>query len=313
MKPSRLSLPLVAAALLLAGTARAQFVDPAANALQVQILAENVRQTLSMGDQLTQLQQTVTTARENLALVRSVYAGVSEFTSYKPEDLLKEGRRAFLSANPELADALSLGQELTRPLGEGGLGPPLSVNLGVDAYGDAARRLEAAGAGPAPVYDARAAWSVSREVQGLLDDAAVQSSLARPPPVATVAEGLFQLDMARADAGLAELYMRRQASALSSQEAALAVFKESTAASPGKAQQLSAQSGAMTAVGVARLQELEAKQLSLLELQRQEEAATRAAERQERDVAWERLGSSMRESFRRAAPHEVEFPTEATR
>ncbi|MCY1083769.1 hypothetical protein [Archangium lansingense] len=309
MKPSRLTLPLAAAVVLLAGSARAQFVDPGANALQLQILMENVRQTLSMGDQLAQLQQTVTTARENLALVRSVYAGVSEFTSYKPEDLLKEGRRAFLSANPELADALSLGQDLTRPLGEGGLRPALNVNLGVDAYGDAARRREAAGAGPAPAYDARAAWSVSREVQGLLDDASVQSSLARPLPVATAAEGLFQLDMARADAGLAELYMRRQASALSAQEAALAVFKESTTAAPGKAQQLAAQSGAMTAVGVARLQELEAKQLSLLELQRQEEATTRAAVQQERDAAWERLGSSMKESFRRAAPREVDFPT----
>lgn len=309
MKPSRITLPLATVALLLAGTARAQFVDPGANALQLQILMENVRQTLSMGDQLAQLQQTVTTARENLALVRSVYAGVNEFTSYKPEDLLKEGRRAFLSANPEIADALSLGQDLTRPLGEGGLGPPLSVNLGVDAYGDGARRREAAGAGPAHVYDARAAWSVSREVQGLLDDAALQSSLARPPSVATAADGLFQLDMARADAGLAELYMRRQASALSAQEAALAVFKESTTATPGKAQQLAAQSGAMTAVGVARIQELEAKQLSLLELQRQEEATARAAERQERDAAWERIGSGIKESFRRAAPREVDFPT----
>lgn len=309
MKPSRLSLPLAAAALLLAGSARAQFVDPAANALQMQILMENVRQTLSMGDQLAQLQQTVTTARDNLALVRSVYSGVSEFTSYKPEDLLKEGRRAFLSANPEIADALSFGQDLTRPLGEGGLRPALNVNLGVDAYRDASRRREAAGAGPGPVYDTRAAWSVSREVQGLLDDAAVQSSLARPLPVATAAEGLFQLDMARADPGMAELYMRRQSGALSAEAAALAVFKESTTASPGKAQQLAAQSGAMTAVGVARLQELEGKQLSLLELQRQEEATARAAERQERDAAWERIGSSMKESFRRAAPREVDFPT----
>jgi len=309
VKPSRISLPLAATALLLAGSAQAQFVDPAANALQLQILMENVRQTLSMGDQLAQLQQTVTTARDNLALVRSVYAGVSEFTSYKPEDLLKEGRRAFLSANPEIADALSFGQDLTRPLGEGGLRPALNVNLGVDAYGDAARRREAAGAGPGPVYDARAAWGVSREVQGLLDDAAVQSSLARPLPVATAAEGLFQLDMARADPGMAELYMRRQAGALSAEAAALAVFKESTTAAPGKAQQLAAQSGAMTAVGVARLQELEGKQLSLLELQRQEEATTRAVERQERDAAWERVGSSMKESFRRAAPREVAFPT----
>lgn len=309
MKPSRLSLPLAAATLLLAGSARAQFVDPAANALQMQILMENVRQTLSMGDQLAQLQQTVTTARDNLALVRSVYSGVSEFTSYKPEDLLKEGRRAFLSANPEIADALSFGQDLTRPLGEGGLRPALNVNLGVDAYGDASRRREAAGAAPGPVYDTRAAWSVSREVQGLLDDAAVQSSLSRPLPVATAADGLFQLDMARADPGMAELYMRRQAGALSAEAAALAVFKESTTASPGKAQQLAAQSGAMTAVGVARLQELEGKQLSLLELQRQEEATARAAERQERDAAWERIGTSMKESFRRAAPREVDFPT----
>jgi len=309
VKPSRLSLPLAAATLLLAGSARAQFVDPAANALQMQILMENVRQTLSMGDQLAQLQQTVTTARDNLALVRSVYSGVSEFTSYKPEDLLKEGRRAFLSANPEIADALSFGQDLTRPLGEGGLRPALNVNLGVDAYGDASRRREAAGAAPGPVYDTRAAWSVSREVQGLLDDAAVQSSLSRPLPVATAADGLFQLDMARADPGMAELYMRRQAGALSAEAAALAVFKESTTASPGKAQQLAAQSGAMTAVGVARLQELEGKQLSLLELQRQEEATARAAERQERDAAWERIGTSMKESFRRAAPREVDFPT----
>jgi hypothetical protein len=313
VKPSRLTLPLVAAAMLLAGPARAQFVDPAANALQMQILMENVRQTLSMGEQLAQLQQTVTTARENLALARSVYDGVSEFTAYKPDDLLKEGRRAFLAANPELADALSFGQDLSRPLGEGGLRPPLSVDLGVDAYGDATRRREAARAGLGPVYDARAAWSVSREVQGLLNDAAVQSSLTRPVPIATAADGLFQLDMARADPGMAELYMRRQASALSAQEAALAVFKESTSAGPGKAQQLAAQSGAMTAVGVARLQELEAKQLSLLELQRQEETTARAAERQERDATWERLGSSMRESFRRAAPRDTAFPAEATR
>jgi hypothetical protein len=115
--------------------------------------------------------------------------------------------------------------------------------------------------------------------------------------------------MARADPGMAELYMRRQSSALSAEAAALAVFKESTTAAPGKAQQLAAQSGAMTAVGVARIQELEGKQLSLLELQRQEEATARAAERQERDAAWERIGSSMKESFRRAAPREVEFPT----
>lgn len=312
MHLSRLALPLTAA-LLLASTAHAQLFDPAGSALQAQILAENVRQTLALGQQLTQLKEAVTNARESLAVVRSVYAGVNEFISYNPENLLLDGRRAFLTANPELADALSLGRDLTVPVSEGGFAPSLRVNLRADAYGDAARRSEAQSAGPGPAYDARAAWGVSHEVQALLDDASVQASLTRPPPVATAAEGLFQLDMARADPGMAELYMRRQASALSAQEAALAVFKESTTASPGKAQQLAAQSTAMTAVGVSRLGEMQAKQLSLLELQRQEEAAARAAQRHEADAVWQHIGTGMQDSLRKAAPRQLDFTTGAAR
>jgi hypothetical protein len=315
MKSTRLAAPFLVGAVLFAARAHAQFIDPANNAVQLQILAENVKQSISLSSQLTQLQQSVTAARENLDLARSVYAGVSEFTSYSPEDFLREGRDYFLAANPELSNALAFGQELTRPVGEGGLLPRRALHVGVDAYGDERRRREAAPAGLGTPYDSRAAWGLSREVNAVLDDVAMKASLVRPPTVSTAAEGLLAFDMARTEPGLLELYMRRQASALSAQEAAMAVFKESTAGrpSPGKAQQLTAQSSAMTAVGVSRLAEMEAKQLSLQELQRQEEAQARAQEKREMEALWKQIGTGIQQSFKRSAPKDMELPSEGQR
>lgn len=294
---------------LLPQVASAQFVtsSPLLELLTKSSLLQEIEQTATLASQLSQLEQMVTASREQIGLMRDVYAGVGAFTSFDPDQFLAEGGAYFRAQAGSLSPGTASFISDVRSNGLAG-GDFSRVRSRWDSYRDSARALEALDGAPERPYDAATALDLSRTVQSSLASPEARRGLLAAPPVTTVAEGLFAGDLARADPSLLHAYLQRRAQAREAEDQALSVLCESmgcngaSAPSVGKAQQLTAQSTAQAAVELTRLNTAASEQLALEQLRRQEEAAAAARTRAEYDAIWNNLGSSFERGF---APAEL--------
>lgn len=299
----RLCLLFALATLLLAPSARAQLVtsDP----MNQLIFWENVTHTTQLAQSLEQLRQTTVAAKENLSLVRDVYAGVNEFLHFDPKDFLESGKSYYLTKSGVgdlVVDARS-GIEG----GSGGRFNPYQLVQRVDMYGDQSRRMDAReDAVPLP-YDADAALGISQDLNALIDHPGYQKRLLGEPPPPTAAEGLLLFDAARADPQLAQALVYERTHSKEAETRAMKLYLESLGASPGKAQQLAATASTMTAAELASVNDKLAQQTALMQVERIENAAGRAEARRETDAMWQGVGEGIERSFG-SGPRPTEMP-----
>jgi hypothetical protein len=283
--------------------AHAQFVtsNPILEMLTNAQLAEDLAQTGTLTNQLLQLEQVLSTSQEQLGLMRDVYDGVNAFTSFDPDQFLAEGSAYFRSQVPG-GGLTSRTQSFISDVRANGLrgGDFSRLRARYDTYRDSARALEAAQASPERPYDARAALSLSESLQASLATPEARKGLLTAPTPSTVTEGLIASDLARADPTLLRNYLQRRAQAREAEDQALDLLCESMgcqgapAPSVGKAQQLTAQASAQSAVELTRLNGTASDQLALDQLRRQEEAAAAARARAEHDALWKNIGQSLK-------------------
>jgi hypothetical protein len=249
--------------------------------------------------ELTQLGNAITTAKEQLQLARDVYAGVNEFLNFDPQAFLEGQRQQWMSDIPLANEVQGFVSDVSANGLRGGHFSAQDVYQRFDTYRDAARRAQARRAlgGTLEPFDARAALSLSREADTALASAHFRQQLAQAAEPATLSEGLFASDAARADPQLLALYVRRRAAAKEAEYQAFKLLSESMGATPGKAQQLAAMATGLSAQELARIDEKLGQSLSLQELQHTTEATTRATERLETDFLWKDIERGAHDTF----------------
>lgn len=240
-------------------------------------------------DELGQFGTMITTAKQNLDMLRDIYAGVGEFVNFDPQAFLEEQQQIWLSQLPIAGDVKAFGEDVITNGVKGGKFSSKDLASRFDAYRDARRKSEAQEnlGGDVRPYDARTALTVAGEAQRTLTNPSARASLAKKAETATASEGLFSIDASRADPQLLGLYMQRRASAKEAEFQAFKLYSESLGASPGKAQQLAAMATSLSAQELARIDDKLAISTSVQQLDRQEKALDKASSLRESEYLWD--------------------------
>lgn len=238
--------------------------------------------------QIAQVADAIATAKEQLELARDVYAGVNDFLQFDPQAFLNGQKQQWMYSIPLAAEVQDLVTDVSTNGLNGGSFDARRMAARFDVYRDQMRRQSAQKAmgGTLEPYDAKAALTLSRETDAVLGNASARARLANRPEPETISDGLFAADAARVDPQLLALYMQRRAVSKEAEYQAMKLYAEASDASPGKAQQLAAMAAGMSAQELARIDDKLSQQLTLEELQYQQEAAAKANERREVDFIW---------------------------
>jgi hypothetical protein len=284
---------LVAAlALLLAG--RPAAATPFGDTIQVEILGETIKQTLTMEEQLTTLRQHLADARENIAFMRSMYGLVSDFRNFDPAQFMNEAKDYFIAQNRTLTDA----NNLFRDLQKNGLKGRFDASVLNRKIRLANLYLEQNTGYKVIPYDYKKALGIGQDVEDLLADPRFRKSQLTAPSVASPTRGIIDAELILADPQAYAGALHDRAIARDRAVQAMQVYAESLGASPGKAQQLGAQAASLTAAGVAQVSETTSRQLALQELERTERSQAAAQNRREADSLWRGINDSIDTSFR---------------
>jgi hypothetical protein len=241
-------------------------------------------------DAISQAQQFVSTAKEDLQIARDVYAGVSDFVNFDPNTFLSGQQNYWLAQVPLVGDVSGLVNDVaTRGL-TGGHFNATQLYYRLNVYRDAQRTKAAfdslGGRAVVLPYDSTAALNASKEIDTVLSNPAARQRVAGAPDPDTVSEGLFEADAARVDPALVSLYLQRRAGAKEAEYQAYKLYTEALGASPGKAQQIAAMAAALTAQEAARIDDRLSQFLAVQQLGRQEAAVGRALERSDSEFLW---------------------------
>lgn len=296
---------------LLAAPASAQVVtsDPLLELIQNAQLSEQLAQGATLTSQLAQIQALVSNAKDQVALARDVYAGLSSFQHFNPDEFLAQGSAYFASQVPGLSVATDAAGLVTDVTTHGLQGGRFTGNISArfDVYGDAARRSAAAAeAGAPPAFAPARALGLSADfLAALQSDSSRQRLLLESPPTSII-DGLLLEDLERVDPSLLRAYVRSRAQASDAEDKALKLLAEAfdkvAPPSPGKAAQLTAQSTAQSTVELTRINAALQQQLAYQQLQRAEESEAAARARQQTDAVWDSVGRAVDHAFNATEP-----------
>jgi len=247
--------------------------------------------------ELSQFAEAIATAKQQVELLKDIYAGVNDVMSFDPQAFLDGQKQQWMSEVPLANDVQGLVSDLTNL--KGGHFNAKDVYGRFDTYRDQYRRLEskkALGSTFEP-YDAKSALTLSRETEAALASSSTRARLASQSEPETVSEGLFASDAAKVDPALVSLYMQRRAQAKDAEFQAFKLMSESMGASPGKAQQLAAMATGLSAQELARIDDKMGQALSLQQLEQQQRATSKATERQQADFLWNDMTKATEKNF----------------
>src|SRR5512135_1879728 len=107
---------VIAAASCIAATlpSRATAGSIFGDAIEIQILREQIKQGILVEQQLSAIRTGVATARDNLAFVRSVYGGVNDFMHFNAATFAQEAKDYFLMNNPTIGDSAAFADDVAR-------------------------------------------------------------------------------------------------------------------------------------------------------------------------------------------------------
>lgn len=247
--------------------------------------------------ELAQVAEAIATAKQQVELLKDIYAGVNDVLSFDPQAFLDGQKQQWMSEVPLAGDVQGLVSDLTNL--NGGHFNAKDIYGRFDTYRDQFRRLEAKKALGTTFepYDAKSALTLSREAESALSSSSTRARLASQSEPETVSEGLFASDAAKVDPALVSLYMQRRAQAKEAEYQAFKLMSEAMGASPGKAQQLAAMATGLSAQELARIDDKMGQALSLQQLEQQQRATTKATERQEADFLWNDLSKATEKNF----------------
>jgi hypothetical protein len=289
------------------------------DAIQVNILKENVQENLNLTAQLVQLRSALSVARENLAFVRSVYGGINDLVHLNAEQELRDARDYFIAHQSGVPDALGLADDIARH-GVRGTFQAWPLNQQVDAFrtskdcDDYARRVREvctsgaramaplpppgcewlqcsprrqsgeAGttelAGPSPYnQDAARRLAISMDEAVASPEARRQLLARAPQPVES--EGLWIQGLLKTDPTIADGLLRQRAAARKNATTAALIYQDSLEAqtNSAKSQKLTAQASAISAQELAAVREIEAHRLAREQARDTDQALRDAEER----------------------------------
>ncbi|NTX67629.1 hypothetical protein HUA74_43980 [Myxococcus sp. CA051A] len=259
---------------------------------------ETIRQSIMMAEQVEQARQTITTAKENLELARDVYAGINEIAAFDPDEYLQQARDSLGQQLPIAHESNALRSSLQQGL-RGGTFDASSIARRMDIYGDRARRQFEGYDEPTPgqPYNYAGALSAAKDLQRVAENTSFQTEAGKRPPVATAADGLLMEQALQQDPQLVVLLSQRRAEATAVQRRGTELYMEALGASPGKAQQLAAQSSAQSLSELALINEHLAHQEARQQLQDLKAAQEEAAERRSLDTFGKTLDLATQRAF----------------
>jgi hypothetical protein len=103
------------------------------------ILVQNIQETLNTTTQLAQLREMLANARESYEFMRSTYAVSQELSNFNADDFLRQSREKFLAANPEIGQARSLANDISRNGIRGGTPNLWALQSTIDLYRESTR------------------------------------------------------------------------------------------------------------------------------------------------------------------------------
>jgi hypothetical protein len=305
----RLAWLAVAATVALPASARATFFG---DAIQIDILRENIQQTIQMTTQLEQLRQMLSSAQQTLSFTRSVYAGIQDLQHFDGGQFLDQSKAYFLQQNPPLGEAKYFGEDVVQhgPRGYFNAAPVNRAIERADVFGEGR-----SGGSPSrpPQYDVNAALGFGSDFDRLV---AARARAARsagtpdlapfgtPPPPPSATEGLIDYQMMRSDPQLAAALSQARANSQVVATTAMEAYLKSLGASPGQAELLSARATSLTAAQVAQLNDTQARALALREHEYAERASAQAAAGAEHEALWRDINDHVARDFN----HERRLP-----
>ncbi len=282
------------------GAARAWFVG---DAIQIQILEENVKQTLDLRQQLSQLGSVLQTTRDNLEFARSTYVLAQDVIHFNPDQFLREAQAYFYAHNPELAAAKDLASDVSRNgvkgtyFNAGPLNQQVAIftedkeakACGCDCYGrpsqgqpDACmptcaaahvRGYPFAGCDKATVaadasssaIDREAARRLSAATALTIEDKDLREKLLQRPSSPDASDGLMLATLARTDPAAADALLRQRALAASARSEARALRQrlQQGNVTVGDATMLAARTSSLAAEQLAAIRDDQAKQTAM--------------------------------------------------
>lgn len=247
----------------------------------------------------TQAAQSLAVVQQQLQLARDVYSGIKAFSTFDPNAFLQGQQQYWLQQVPLASDVSSLLNDVGSNGLNGGWFDAQSAYSRMSPYLDAAdrKRIESTLGRLSTPYDPRTALSVSSELERAVSNPGTRQQLLAQPDVATVSEGLFVADAAKADPKLLAQFLQQRAAAKEADYQAFKLYAESLGASPAHAQQLAAAAAGLSAQELARIDAKLAHTAAIEQLDRQEKAAAKAADRQETDSLWKSLEKKTGSTF----------------
>ena len=297
------------------------------DAIEIQILREQVHQGILVEQQLAAIRSGLATARENLTFVRSVYGGVNDFMHFNATTFAQEAKDYFLMNNPTIGDSAAFADDVVRR-GMRGSFNPYPVNAQIDQYFLAEcerRRSEARQLGfeltdcmdqeefrrrkterALPVTVAASGQSVADVYETMLSNRRIRDRMALEVRPAGPSDGLLYADTGRVDPAITSALLHESARSRMVEEQSMRMYIESLdqarPPSPGKLAQIGAASSAATAASVARLEEIQARQQARADARAAEEHAEAERLRQERAIRAYTFGRLLRNSITAGAP-----------
>jgi hypothetical protein len=310
--------------LLLALTPSVSRATPAGDVILGNILAENIVQTVNAANTLTTLQQNLMQARQYVQIARDTYAGVQALSTADLDGVLNASRTYFMNATGANS-ATGLVEDVRSNRLNGG-----TINTGwvnaqladarlqsrcyaqLDELNNGARRMLDADC--RYMLDTRAASRFSQGTEDALRDTTLCNVgleripcrlVTAQPTIASSTAGIVDARLGSEDPALLAELLRQRSIARSAAVDAMRLYFQSLGASPGKAQQLAAQSAALGAAQLAAIAEGQS-QLVAMEQRREADAANRAAAAAARDERLQRqLGDAIDRGFHRTDPGEA--------
>lgn len=285
----------VVAALCLVTASRA-LATPAGDAALFKILMENIQQTGQMTEQIQSMKKALDTARENTALIRSVYAGYEELKAFDAQHFLQYSKQEFLSRNTVIGETTSFAEDLqNRGIHGGTLDVDLirqrakstALFLKCQKQLDEVRSKTLASVDPSCEhfgYDTRTAMSVAADTQAALANPASRLALSQAAVPASPTEGIFSARVMASDPYLYAQLLRQRALARRGYDDAEEIENQLRLAgySPGAAQQAAAKAVLLSNKQLADLNENNAQLLGIARME-QADRDTAAAQAKLRD------------------------------